>query len=157
MTSTDTADTSPYESPVPPPKIIQHTSVTSDMPMTTGTKTPAMRSTIRCTGALLPCACSTIVIIRASTVSLPTPVAVIEKAPRRFIVPASTVSPAFLPAGIGSPLIMLSSTNELPLSSTPSTGILSPGRTLILSPFFMRLIGMSDSVPSAFITRAVFA
>ena len=70
----------------------------------------------------------------ANTVVPPTLVASIVKAPFWLIVPANTRSPAFFSTGIGSPLSILSSTEELPCKSVPSTGIFSPGRTLTTLP-----------------------
>ena len=117
------------------------------IPNTTGTKMPVIRSTIRCTGALLPCASCTMWMIRASTVSLPTCVALIINEPRWLIVPASTLSPFFFSTGIGSPLIILSSTYESPSESWPSTGICSPGRTTTKSPTCSWSINISSSTP----------
>ena len=58
--------------------------------------------------------------------------------------------------GIGSPDIIDSSTLDLPSNTTPSTGTFSPGRTRSLSFFLTCSSGMSSSVPSSLILRAVF-
>ena len=92
--------------------VTHNTNVRMAMPNTTGTKIPVIRSTMRCTGALLPCASCTIAIIRASTVSLPTCAARMINEPRWLIVPANTLSPFFFSTGTGSPLIILSSTTS---------------------------------------------
>ncbi len=65
-----------------------------------------------------------------------------------------TSSPGFLPTGMLSPVTMLSSIEERPSRSTPSTGIFSPARTRRRSPRTTCSIGMSTSTPSR-ITRAV--
>ena len=127
----------------------QSTKVSADSPMTVGTNTEAIRSAMRCTGALLPCACCTMRMIRASSVSAPAPVVRSTNEPRPLIVPATARSPGFLSTGSGSPVIMLSSTNDSPLSTVPSTGILSPGRTDTRSPARNVAIGTSRSMPPA--------
>ncbi|MPM66633.1 hypothetical protein SDC9_113543 [bioreactor metagenome] len=53
-----------------------------------------------------------------------------------------------LDAGTGSPVIMLSSTYDSPEVIVPSTGIFSPGFTLIVSPFSMDEIGTITASPS---------
>ncbi len=52
----------------------------------------------------------------------------------RFRVPAETSSPAWRNIGIGSPVIVDSSSSVEPSSIRQSTGILSPGLTSITSP-----------------------
>ena len=127
--------------------VTHNTNVRMAMPNTTGTKIPVIRSTMRCTGALLPCASCTIAIMRASTVSLPTCAARMINEPRWLIVPANTLSPFFFSTGTGSPLIILSSTYESPSESWPSTGICSPGRTTTKSPTWSFSIKISSSTP----------
>ena len=134
MTSTVTAAISPCATASSPPKIIQTTNVKIAIASTTGTNMPAILSTSFCTGALLPWASRTRRIMCASSVSAPTFSAVKRKLPCWFTVPATTFAPVVFSTGTGSPLIMLSSTNELPDCTVPSTGILSPGRTRIKSP-----------------------
>ena len=155
ITNTETADSMAYEKYSVPPITIQSTKVSTAMPSTTGTKIPVTRSTIRCTGALLPCASCTMRMMRARTVSLPTCDALMMNEPRWLMVPASTLSPFFLSTGIGSPLIMLSSTKESPSARTPSTGICSPGRTTTRSSTCNWSIKISSSIPLRN-TRATF-
>ena len=118
--------------------VTHNTNVRMAMPNTTGTKIPVIRSTMRCTGALLPCASCTIAIIRASTVSLPTCAARMINEPRWLIVPANTLSPFFFSTGTGSPLIILSSTYESPSESW---------RTTTKSPTWSFSIKISSSTP----------
>ena len=68
--------------------------------------------------------------------------------------PPTTSSPCLLPTGMLSPVIMLSSTDERPCRTRPSTGILSPARTRTRSPRTTCSIGMSSSVPAP-MSRAV--
>ena len=58
----------------------------------------------------------------------------ITSEPFLFSVPPVSASPACFATGNGSPVIIDSSTDELPSSTTPSTGTLSPGRTRSRSP-----------------------
>ena len=110
MMSTVTSASRPCENPFSGSSSTHAANETRAMPMITGTKIPAMRSTSFCTGALLPCASCTSRMICASRVSLPTFAAVKRKLPRWLTVPANTVSPGPLAAGTGSPVSMLSST-----------------------------------------------
>jgi hypothetical protein len=66
-----------------------------------------------------------------------------------------SASPSRLLTGSGSPVSMDSSTALLPSSTTPSTGTFSPGRTRRRSPTCTCVSGMSSSVPSAAMRRAV--
>ena len=77
---------------------------------------------------------ATICTIRASMVSLPTRSARITKLPDWLSVPPVTWSPGFFSTGTGSPVSIDSSTVLRPSSTTPSTGIFSPGRTRRRSP-----------------------
>ena len=72
ITKTVTAANNPCTIPLSPPKKNHNINVRMAMPITTGTKIPAILSTNFCTGALLPCASCTILIIWASIVSFPT-------------------------------------------------------------------------------------
>ena len=72
--------------------------------------------------------------IRESTVSLPTLSATIRNEPVWLRVPPITASPTCFSTGIGSPVIIDSSTELPPSVSRPSTGIFSPGRTRRTSP-----------------------
>ncbi len=65
-----------------------------------------------------------------------------------------TLSPDRFSAGIDSPVTKCSSTPELPSTTTPSTGIDSPGRTRTKSPGTTCSMGITCSVPSR-TTRAV--
>jgi hypothetical protein len=111
---------------------------------------------MRCMGARLRCAWATIWTICASTVREPTCPARITSAPPAFIVAPISASPAPLATGMGSPVSIDSSTALLPSSTVPSTGILSPGRIRRESPTWTWPRGMSSSLPSARMRRAVF-
>ena len=58
-----------------------------------------------------------------------------------------TVAPGPLCTGIDSPVSMDSSTNDSPLSTVPSTGILLPGRITTISPANTSAVGTSTSAP----------
>jgi hypothetical protein len=85
-------------------------------------------------GARLRWASATMPMIRERTVSFPTLSATIRNEPVWLSVPPMTASPACFSTGIGSPVIIDSSTELLPSVSRPSTGTFSPGRTLRMSP-----------------------
>ena len=121
-----------------------------------GTKYPATTSASFWIGARLRCASPTICTICASSVSEPTRSAFITSVPVPFTVAPVTRAPFAFSTGIGSPLIMDSSTLLAPSRTTPSTGIFSPGRTRRRSPGFTWSSGTSISVPSSRISRAVF-
>jgi hypothetical protein len=70
------------------------------------------------------------------------------KLPVVFTVPPITVEPAFLSTGIGSPVIIASSTALPPSTTVPSTGTFSPGRTPRRSPTCTASSGISSSRPS---------
>ena len=123
---------------------------------TIGTKILEILSARAWIGARLPCASSTILIICANNVSEPTLVALNVNEPVVLIVAATTASPTFFCAGIGSPVTIDSSIKETPSVITPSTGILAPGFTIIRSPCFTSSTYISTSFPPR-ITRAVFA
>ena len=132
------------------------------MPATTGTNTNAALSTMRCTGALLPCASCTILMICARVVFSPICLALMRSLPWLGIVPDNTSSPTRFATGVGSPVIIASSTYAasavIKLSAwvtTPSTGIFSPARTSMTSPRWIVEIGTSSNCPSA-TSRAVF-
>ena len=94
--------------------------------------------------------------MRDSIVSAPTFSARMTSVPLRLSVPPVSVSPSAFSTGSGSPVIMDSSTAERPSTTTPSTGMLSPGRTRSRSPVFTASSGTSVSCPSAPMRRAVF-
>ena len=87
----------------------------------------------------------------------PTRVASITRLPVPLIVAPVSGSPSVFSTGTGSPEIMLSSTEDRPSRTTPSTGTLSPGRTRSRSPTCTSSSGISSSDPSSRMTRAVFA
>ena len=117
-------------------------------PMTTGTNTLATLSARRWIGAFEPCASSTILIMLARTVSRPVRVARNSKLPVRTMVAPTTPSPGPLSTGTLSPVIIDSSTAEVPLRTSPSTGIFSPGLTRTMSPGLTCSTGTSISSPS---------
>ena len=102
--------------------------------ITAGTNQPATTSARRWIGARERCASATICTIWASMVSLPTRSARMTKLPDWLTVPPMTGSPGSFSTGMGSPVSIDSSTVLRPSSTTPSTGILSPGRTRSRSP-----------------------
>ncbi len=110
MISTATAFTSPKVSAGSGPKASQTPKVRTASAITAGTKYIVTRSTIAWIGSLPPWASSTMRMIRASIVSPPTAVARKVKLPVWFTVPPTTVAPASLATGTGSPVTMLSST-----------------------------------------------
>ena len=87
----------------------------------------------------------------------PTRVASTTRLPVPFIVAPVTGSPSVFSTGTGSPEIMLSSIEDRPSRTTPSTGTLSPGRTRSRSPTCTSSSGISSSEPSSRMTRAVLA
>ena len=122
---------------------------------TEGTKIAAILSTSLPIAGFVACACLTIPIICASTVSVPIRLETNKKVPLALIVPVETSSPIFFSIGIGSPVNIDSSMLEWPSIITPSTAIRSPGRTRKVSSNPTSLIGTSISLPSR-TTRAVF-
>ena len=75
--------------------------------------------------------------------------------PFPLMVAPVTRSPGFLGTGIGSPVIIDSSTFDEPSRQVPSTGTFSPGRTRSRSPTCTSLSGTSTSRPSASMRSAV--
>ena len=98
----------------------------------------------------------TIATICASTVSDPTLAASITREPFLLIVAPVTASPGPFSTGIDSPVNMLSSSEDRPSITVPSTGTASPGRTRSRSPAMMFSSGASYSLPSCKMRRAVF-
>ena len=123
------------------------TVVTSAIEMTAGTKMPETLSAIFAIGALVAAASETIWMICESVVSCPTRVARQVKKPDWLTVAAETVSPGALSAGMLSPVSAASLTALVPLSTTPSTGMLSPGRTTKVSPDCTCSMGTVSSLP----------
>ena len=93
-------------------------------------------------------ASSTRRIIWARVVSSPTRVALKVKEPDLLMEAAATLSPGAFSTGRLSPVRALSSTEERPSATTPSTGIRPPGRTTIRSPTTTSSTGISTSTPS---------
>ncbi|MNT60950.1 hypothetical protein D3C72_1985620 [compost metagenome] len=91
------------------PNVSQMMKVTTAAAMTAGTNHIVMRSTMAWIGSFEPCACSTIRMICASSVSPPTLVARNVSAPFWLTVPPTTSAPGVFSTGTGSPLIMDSS------------------------------------------------
>ena len=135
---------------------ISHPSVTaSAMAITAGTNTPDTLSATLAIGALVAAAFATSSIICESVVSSPTLSALHLSIPSLFIVAALTLSPSVLSTGMLSPVRADSSTAPAPSVTTPSTGMLSPGRTMKISPTDTSSVITSVSTPSL-ITTAVF-
>jgi len=130
--------------------------VTRLIPMTTGTKTPAMRSTKRPMGGLLICAVLTMRMIRAKVVSSPSRVTRRTKAPDRFMVPPVTMSPICRATASGSPVSIDSSMVVRPSTISPSIGTFSPGLTRTRSLMRNSETGIS-TWPAARSTQAVRA
>ena len=133
----------------------QTTNVTTAIISTVGTKMALIRSASPWIGAREPCASRIICTIRESTLSAPRVVALNRNAPVRFTVPPMTRAPTIFSTGSDSPVSIDSSTAEAPLTTSPSTGIRSPGRTRMRSPAITCSIGTSSSRPSRS-TRASF-
>ena len=131
ITRTVTIEISPMVSPLPEEsRNIQHKSVNRDNPMITGTNTAATLSTVCCILALLPWASLTILMMEDNIVSFPTFSALMTNDPLWFKVPVKTLEPTVLWFPTGSPVSILSSTNDSPSITSPSAGILSPGFTV---------------------------
>ena len=96
--------------------------------------------------------------ITVATVSLPTPSTRMVNAPVELIVPPMTDAPGIFSTGIDSPVIIDSSTAEMPSITTPSTGMLSPGLTRTRSPTFRNSTSTSLALaaPAAAMRWATF-
>ncbi len=138
------------------PHAPQAANVTSAASTTAGTKYDDTTSANRWIGARLRCASLTMWTICASSVSLPTRSARITKPPVPFTVPPVTRAPSVFSTGSDSPVTIDSSTALAPSSTTPSTGIASPGRTRSRSPGTIASSGTSSSVVPSPRRRAVF-
>ena len=147
MISTEIAATSAKTNRGSGPTVSQTPKATIATATTAGTKYEATRSTSPWMGARERCAPATIATICDSTVSSPTRPASITKLPVLLIVPPVTGSPADFSTGTGSPVSRLSSTDEPPSSTVPSTGTASPGRTRSRSPSMTLSSGASYSSP----------
>ena len=118
------------------------------IPITTGTKTPAILSASFAIGALLAPASSTRWMIWDRVVSSPTRTARHFKKPALFIVAETTLSPGAFSTGMLSPVIAASSMLLIPSRTTPSTGMRLPGFTRKISPFSTSPVGISSVSPS---------
>ncbi len=116
--------------------------------MTMGTKIPEIRSAKRCMGALSSWASRTMRTIWARSASLPTLVARTVSTPVLLIAAPITPSPSALSTGRDSPVTRDSSTDDAPSTTTPSTGIVSPGLMRTTSPALTAEEGTSLSSPS---------
>jgi hypothetical protein len=155
MISTETAEAMAKASAGSGPARSQTPKAMMAITTTVGTKTEETLSASLWIGARDRRAPATISTICDSTVSAPTCVARTASVPFLLIVPPVTRSPSTFSTGTGSPVIMLSSTDDLPSTTSPSTGTLSPGRTRSKSPSAMFSSGASYSEPSGRIRRAV--
>ena len=132
ITNTDMARASAKPTLAPKPS---HTAaVTAAIISTAGTKTPATLSASLAIWALVAAASLTMRMICASDVSSPTRVARQVSTPLWFSVAAATDEPTFFSTGTLSPVNAASFTAALPLITSPSTGIYSPGLTTKTSP-----------------------
>ncbi len=122
---------------------------------TNGTKYPATVSVSPWIGALDLWADETMSTILANIVSPPTRSASIMSEPVPFKVPPVNLSFSDFSTAIGSPDIILSSIEDLPSRTIPSTGTLSPGRTRNRSPTRIFSMGTSRSEPSELILLAI--
>ena len=116
--------------------------------ITDGTKTEAIRSANRCTGAFSLCARRTKAAICRRVEFSPTEVAVYVTLPSRSSVPPVMLSPGFFCTGSLSPVSSDSSTRQLPSRIFPSAGMRSPGRSRIVSPETISAASISTSIPS---------
>ena len=113
------------------------------IPITTGTNTAETRSASCCTAALEPCACDTRRMMPASIVALPRAVTLQRNCPLPLMVAAYTDAPAVFATGMLSPVSIASLTEEVPSMTSPSTAMLSPGRTTKCIPGARALRGTS--------------
>ena len=135
-------------SQMPEPTKYQNRNVAALTESTAGTKYPATVSANLSIGALVLCASSTSLTIWARVVFLPTLVALTVSRPDMLTVPPVTLAPWTFSWGIDSPVTNDSSTVETPLTTSPSTGSLSPGRTVTTSPSTSSSTLTVISVPS---------
>jgi hypothetical protein len=145
ITRTDTAAVTACSTAAP--ESVHSAKVTAATETTTGTNTAATRSTRRWIGALPPCAAATRATMRESVVSAPIRVASTRIRPEPLIAPAVTASPLPFVTGRLSPVIRESSVSVSPSTTTPSTGMRSPGLTSATSPTRTRAIGRIVPTP----------
>ena len=108
--------------------------VSRETAMTTGTKTPEIRSARRWTAALPACASATMRPICDRAVSAPTRVARTVRAPHVLTVAPVTASPSPTSTGTDSPVSREASMADAPETTTPSVATFWPGRTRNRSP-----------------------
>ena len=149
MTRTDIPRARAY--PNPASSRSQTIVVMTAIAITAGTKTPETLSAVFAIGAFVAAASLTIRMIFESVVSSPTRVASQRRKPLTLTVAALTLSPGSLSTGMLSPVRAASFTALPPEITTPSTGMLPPGRTTKISPFLTCPTGtaFSISLPSA--------
>ena len=135
-------------SPTGAPKASHTAAVMAARAMTTGTKTPDTRSAILAMGAFVAAASSMRRMIWARVVSSPTRAARQRRKPDWFSVAEATSSPGPLSMGRLSPVSAASFTALVPSTTTPSTGMVSPGRTTKMSPALTSPTGTVVSAPS---------
>ncbi|CAB4537286.1 unannotated protein [freshwater metagenome] len=99
-------------------------------------------------GVLLPCAETTIAVMRASSVSLPTRVARTIILPLLFIADPMTREPGATSTGVDSPVIIELFTELWPEITIPSVAIRAPGFTMNSSPMLSSVTGMRVSMPA---------
>ena len=117
-----------------PPSSPHNNRVSRAIPSTTGTNRALILSTSRCTGALPACADSTRAMMRESMLLAPRLSAITSSRPLPLMAPPMTRCPTPLSTGKLSPVSRDSSTWLIPSTTTPSTGMRSPGRITTLSP-----------------------
>ena len=128
-------------------------SVSRATPITAGTKTALMRSTVCWMGAFRACACSTNRTMRDKADSAPSAVTRTRISPSPLSVPPVTACPTSRAMGRLSPVIADSSMWLRPSVMRPSTGTRWPGRTITTSPTRKALSARSIGCPST-ITNA---
>jgi hypothetical protein len=143
MTRTVTVRT--MEKSMGAPRNCQTTRVSTPAPRATPVRSWAARSA-RCWARDFDCwASATSRMIPESFVSSPVPVTSTRSEPSPLIVPAMTSLSSSFFTRRDSPVIMASFTSLDPLRTTPSAGMLSPGRTRTTSPSRRSLTGTFSS------------
>ncbi len=122
--------------------------VTAAIPITAGTKMPAVLSASLAIGALLEEASSTSRIICAIVVSSPTFTALARISPALLMEADTILSPSCFKTGMLSPVIAASSKEDFPSVITPSTATASPGFMMKISPTMTSATSSTVSTPS---------
>ena len=120
----------------------------SATPTTVGTNHAATLSASACIGARDRRAAATMSMICAKTVAAPTRSARITSVPDPFSVPPVRAAASVFSTGSASPVSRLSSTEDAPSTTSPSTGTLSPARTRCASHSRKPLIPMNTTATS---------